>query len=84
MNDSRESMVDLVPEPGALRNLADDREFHAVLSAHRTLPETFAQTRCDSMSAAMLANDVRLIPFLQPRGKLASRPPQNRGRSILL
>jgi len=62
----RESLVDLQTDPGETRNLVGNPEYRQILLDHRALLSRFAQEHQDPLAVAMLADDVKPIPFPQP------------------
>jgi arylsulfatase A-like enzyme len=59
----RESLVDLVADPGEMDNLATDPKHRSVLLAHRALLAQFGQEHNDALVAELLAGEVKPIPF---------------------
>jgi len=59
----RESLVDLDADPGEMKNLAGDPEYRKTLLEHRALLEKFAKEHNDPLAAALVADDVKPIPF---------------------
>ncbi len=74
----RESLVDMVSDPGETIDLARDPAYRAVLSQHRDLLRAFAAERSDRLVADLLADDIKARPFTSegvqiPRGEKKSR-----------
>ncbi len=59
----RESLVDLKADPGETKNLAGDPKYRNVLLEHRALLAKFAKEHNDPLSAVLLADNVKPIPF---------------------
>ncbi|HEY3862265.1 MAG TPA: sulfatase-like hydrolase/transferase [Verrucomicrobiae bacterium] len=59
----RESLVDLQTDPDEAKNLAGDPAFRAILLEHRALLARFAKEHNDPQAIAMLADDVKPVPF---------------------
>ncbi|MCC7495852.1 MAG: sulfatase-like hydrolase/transferase [Fimbriimonadaceae bacterium] len=59
----RESLVDLRADPGETRDLARAPAQRATLLHHRALLAAFARQHDDRLSAALLADEVKPIPF---------------------
>ena len=59
----RESLVDMVDDPGEMNDLAEDPEYRNVILKHRKLLEKHAGEHNDALVSELLANDVEPIPF---------------------
>ena len=59
----RESLVDLVQDPGEMNDLARDPALRDVLLAHRERLRKFGEAHGDALVATMLADDVKPRPF---------------------
>ncbi len=59
----RESLVDLQADPGELNDLATDPQYRPVLLEHRALLARFGREQNDPLVAALLADDVKPMPF---------------------
>lgn len=68
--EQRESLVDLQKDPGEMHDLARDPAYRDILLAHRERLRKFGVETNDPLVAAMLADDVKVIPFaLVPKPK---------------
>lgn len=72
----RESLVDLQADPGETNDMAGDPACREVLLLHRSLLAKFAQDQNDPRAAAMLADDVKPVPF-----RAEDFPPDAPGRA---
>jgi hypothetical protein len=66
----RESLVDLLNDPGEMVDLARDPGYRAVLLDHRERLRRFGERHSDALVADLLAHDVGPRPFeriTQPR-----------------
>jgi hypothetical protein len=61
--DRRESLVDLITDPGETKNLARDPEYRKILLEHRARLTQFGKEHNDQLAAKLLADDVKPIPF---------------------
>ena len=59
----RESLVDMIDDPGETTDLAAAPEFHDVIKHHRELLAQFGRQHNDSLVARLLADDVKPAPF---------------------
>jgi len=59
----RESLFDMKDDPGETTNLAADPKFRDVILEHRKLLTQFGKQHKDSLVAALLADDVKPLPF---------------------
>jgi len=59
----RESLVDLETDPGETKNLAGNPNYCSVLLDHRASLARFAKDHNDPLAAALLADNVKPIPF---------------------
>jgi arylsulfatase A-like enzyme len=59
----RESLVDLKADPGETKNLAGDPKYRKILLEHRALLAKFAKEHSDPLVPALLADNVKPIPF---------------------
>ena len=78
----RESLVDMQADPGEMINLATDSKYRDVVLQHREWLARFGKQHRDPLVAAMLADDVKPIPFTRddsapPAGK--ARKPKRKG-----
>jgi arylsulfatase A-like enzyme len=60
--DRRESLVDLITDPGETKNLARDPEYRKILLEHRARLTQFGKEHNDQLAAKLLADDVKPIP----------------------
>ncbi len=63
----RESLVDLVNDPGETNDLAADPAYRDVLVAHREMLAEFGREHNDPLVAELLADDVKPMPFRSGR-----------------
>lgn len=59
----RESLVDLINDPGEMNNLATNPDFKAVLVQHRDLLKKFGKEQNDPLVSKLLKNNVQPIEF---------------------
>ncbi len=59
----RESLVDMVGDPGETTDLAGDPSYRDVLLEHREILARFGRKHNDPLAAELLADDVKPIPF---------------------
>ncbi len=59
----RESLVDLINDPGEMNNLATNPDFKSVLIQHRALLLKFGKEQNDPLVAKLLENNVQSIEF---------------------
>jgi len=69
----RESLVDLKNDPGEMNDLATDPGFRDAILEHRQLLSQFGAKHNDPLTAELLADDVKPVPF-------PSNPPEKKKR----
>ncbi len=59
----RESLIDMVNDPGEMNDLAGDPNYRDVILEHRKLLAQFGKEHNDALVTELLADDVKPIPF---------------------